>query len=798
MRSKATALGWLVALVAAIPGQQAVPVHSVRSAVGHRATDQALRDVAVDSLVLLVASHPDDRYFLPAVWLRRTFGLRVAVLLASRGGGAQNSLGSETGDALERIRTLETEAGASQLGVEVWYLDRPDLGFRRSAQETFAEWGREATLHDLASLLRRIRPDAVMTTHHDEEQHGHDLAVVELLPEAIRMASDPAHRDGNDVHTVGTLWLGARSMLTADTVRIDADRIDPGHGVTLRRLAYEILRSAHRSPGAPAPLDEVFARELRFEPSLPTRVAQSADRPLLLPSVLDPAIWPGAAERARQLDGYFRDELPQRVRRGEAILPDAATVLLELRHALAATQDLGTQSRLARRVAALEALLVSHEGVQFEVEVAPGTIAVAGEEFDVIAHMHHAASPRATFRVEGLDGVHATLTDEDAAGATDAERVGITIRMPRDAQAGVDPMAARFQTERFVPPVRLRFVLRLQEVEIPIVLTVPVEQRAPVELQVVPRMLLLPSARTSVQFSVGVVRNSHFPVQGELEVRGPAGYAIANDRHEVVLRDQRSDRIGFDVSPPKDRSVGADVLRIRLGENRVELPVHRVDVRVPTDLHVGLLRSRDDTLSEVLGVGGLGIRWSEIGDVDLAVADLRMFDTIVVDIRALRDRPALRAGFRRLLDFAKERGRRLVVFYQKNVEFHPAGESFFGAPFEPFQIGRSRVTRADAPVTVLAPDHPLMRHPNRIEAGDWDGWDQERALYLPSAYAADFEELLELHDPGQPAERGALLYARTGDGEYVYCALSLWRQLKKLHHGAVRLLANLLTPVGRE
>ena len=34
----------------------------------------------------------------------------------------------------------------------------------------------------------------------------------------------------------------------------------------------------------------------------------------------------------------------------------------------------------------------------------------------------------------------------------------------------------------------------------------------------------------------------------------------------------------------------------------------------------------------------------------------------------------------------------------------------------------------------------------------------------------------------------------TGEGEYVYCALALWRQLKKLHPGAVRLLANLLTP----
>jgi hypothetical protein len=100
-------------------------------------------------------------------------------------------------------------------------------------------------------------------------------------------------------------------------------------------------------------------------------------------------------------------------------------------------------------------------------------------------------------------------------------------------------------------------------------------------------------------------------------------------------------------------------------------------------------------------------------------------------------------------------------------------------------------------VRVLMPAHVLMNHPNVIEPSDWDGWEQERALYLPSAWAAPYEELLAMHDPQQPEERGALLYARTGEGEYVYCALSLWRQLKKLHPGAVRLMANLLTPASR-
>ena len=61
------------------------------------------------------------------------------------------------------------------------------------------------------------------------------------------------------------------------------------------------------------------------------------------------------------------------------------------------------------------------------------------------------------------------------------------------------------------------------------------------------------------------------------------------------------------------------------------------------------------------------------------------------------------------------------------------------------------------------------------------------------AYHSGFTPVLELHDPGHPPERGALLYGRVGDGEFIYCALALHRQLKNLHPGACRLFANLIS-----
>ena len=770
-----------------------------RTAAGLLAMRQAARDATQDSLVLIVASHPDDRYILPAIWLRRTFGLRVAVLLATRGGGGQNTLGPETGDAFERIRTLEAEAGCAMADVDAWYWNRPDGGYRRSAAETFAEWGREEALRELVRLLREIRPDAVLTTHHAEERHGHDLAVVELLPQAIRMAADPDLVIGGAPHPVGVFLMGAGSTISPAALRIDADKLDQERGRALRRSAYDILRGAHVSPGPPRNLDDVFGPVLAFEPQTPPRVRADRPRPLGLPSVLDPDRWPGGPEAATELRQFLDREVPRIVTSSEPALAPLAGVIAKLRTIRARPGlSLDAATRLQRRIHALEALAVTAAGIQVEVEAPPGAVAIAGEELTCSVRVLSSGAPVPVVRADGLADLEAELTPLGASGPLTSSFVAeLRVRLPLAAGGGGDPMAARFHADRFVPPVRVRFWVEVEGLEVPLDVTVPVEQRAPVELSLLPRMLLLPSGRNTVQFSVGVQRNSNLPVEGVIEVRAPAGYAVNDDRHDVSLRDQRSDLFGFVVDAPRERRTGVDVLRVRMGNTKVALPVLKVDVAVPKQLRVGVLRSLDDTLPSVLGVGGLGIDWSELIDADIAAADLAAFDTIVVDIRALRGRSELRNSFARLLDFARGRGRRLVLFYQKDVEFQPSGDPFRGAPFEPFEIGRSRVTRADAPVSVLIPDHPLLRHPNAIRPSDWDGWVQERALYLPSVYADEFEELLEIGDPDQPRERGALLYAKTGDGEYVYCALALWRQLKTLHPGAVRMLVNLLTPSPR-
>lgn len=770
-----------------------------RSPSGIVALHQAVLDAGTDTLALVVASHPDDRYVLPAAWLRYRCGVRVAVLLVTRGGGGQNSQGPETGDALEHLRTLEAEAGCARLGADIWYLDRPDAGYCRTAEEAFAEWGRQGTLTDMVRLIRTIRPDVVLTTHHAEESHGHDLAIFELLPEAVAKAADDTFAAGNlPPFQVQRLFLGAPSSPPQGSLVLPMDEMEPLRGATLRRLGYQILEM-HLSQAPLQPMDVLLEPELVLMPVPQAGEAKATDLLAGLRSLFDDALWPAGAGDRDATRAALTTDLTAQLESPIGLLATAARELRVLQN-LPVAADSEADRRRDRRVEALQRVAQHAACLQVEVEATPGAVAVPGEELTMVLRLHDGGSLDVqSLRAESTDGGEVEL-DPVAAAANPVLRAGHSLRasmiyrVPLDAADGRDAVNGLFHGDRFVPPVRLCLICRVEDTDIPIEVNVPVELRAPVELDVVPPALLLPATRQSVQFTVEVQRNSSVPVEHQLEVRAPTGYSVDGSRRQVKLRDIRGDSFLFTLRAPEVRRGGVDQLRILLGDNRITLPVHKVDVTIDPNLRIGLVRGSDDTLLSVINIGGFGLHWSELSDTDIALRDLDEFDTIVVDIRALRNRPEARRSFRRLLDFCAGKSKRLVVFYHKDSEFNPPGEGFRGAPELPFTIGKNRVARADAPVTVLRPNHVLLTHPNVIRAADWDGWEQERGLYFPSVYAPAYEELVEMHDPSQPAERGSLLYLETGQGEYVYCALSLYRQLKKLHPGVVRLLANLLTP----
>jgi hypothetical protein len=228
-------------------------------------------------------------------------------------------------------------------------------------------------------------------------------------------------------------------------------------------------------------------------------------------------------------------------------------------------------------------------------------------------------------------------------------------------------------------------------------------------------------------------------------------------------------------------------------------------VRVPDGLRLALVRGPDNTIEVTLRALGLDVH--VLDPRSLVQRSLDDFDTVLIDSRALLQRPDLRAQAARFLAYAR-RGGHLVVLYHKAQEFNAEEGGVPLAPL-PLRLGSERVTREDAPVKILLPEHPLLAHPNRIVARDFDGWVHERGLYFPDRYDERYAEPLSIQElpmqeidglPGAETElrfeplRGALLHAEVAEGGYVYCALVVHRQLRAFHPGAARLLVNLITP----
>jgi LmbE family N-acetylglucosaminyl deacetylase len=331
-----------------------------------------------------------------------------------------------------------------------------------------------------------------------------------------------------------------------------------------------------------------------------------------------------------------------------------------------------------------------------------------------------------------------------------------------------------------------------------------------VSVAVEPRTAVLPQgdagSRTIV---VTVTAAAPIGAPGTLRLQAPSGWRVQPATVPVELtRAGETRTVEFNVTPPADAR-GVHTLRARFetdggvydrGYVLIQYPhirpqplyrtaeVHftTVPVEIAPDLRIGYIEGAGDDGAAALRQ--LGARVESLDAAALANADLSSFDAIVAGIRVYEVRADLIAHNERLLDYVLAGGTFVVQYNQ-----YPLVEGGF-MPF-PATMARphGRVTDENATVTMLAPGHPALSTPNRITAADFDGWVQERGLYYLDSWDERYTPLLEMADPDEPPQRGALVVARAGSGWYVYTGLALFRQLREGVPGAYRLLANLVS-----
>lgn len=211
-----------------------------------------------------------------------------------------------------------------------------------------------------------------------------------------------------------------------------------------------------------------------------------------------------------------------------------------------------------------------------------------------------------------------------------------------------------------------------------------------------------------------------------------------------------------------------------------------VEITIPKTLAVAYVQGVGDVVAPFLP--GLEVPIVIVSPAELAVVDLSRYSTLVIGARAFEAHRDLMANRERVLDFARKGGTVVVQYGQ--FEMQTPGV----LPY-PIQLKRpaERVTEEKANVTVLDPKSKLLNFPNRLGPEDWKGWTQERALYMPSVIDPHYATPLEMHDPGEPENKGAILSTPFGKGTFIYTTLSLFRQIPAGVDGGPRLFVNLLS-----
>ncbi len=329
-------------------------------------------------------------------------------------------------------------------------------------------------------------------------------------------------------------------------------------------------------------------------------------------------------------------------------------------------------------------------------------------------------------------------------------------------------------------------------------------------LNVSPSLLVVPSGAANLtrEISVEITHNARRATNGAVKLQVPAGWKVSGGTAPLAFTKQGEKTARtFKVTPPAGATGNFELKAVATADGReyangytkieythiepryVYKPsvskLELFDVQVAANLKVGYVMGSGDDGPEALRQ--LGVNPHLITPTELAASDLAGYDTIVLGIRVYEVNDTVMANNKRLLDYVTNGGT-LIVQYNKN-EYETGNY----APY-PIKVGRGdRVTDENAPITILAPEHPLFNFPNKITDADWKGWVQERGLYYLSEWDAKYTPLLAApNEKGEPLKGGQLI-AQVGKGQYVYTAYAWFRQFPAGVPGAYRLFANLVS-----
>jgi LmbE family N-acetylglucosaminyl deacetylase len=814
------------------------------------AAENALRDLRgfrETGSVLYIAAHPDDENTQLIAYLARGRAYSTAYLSLTRGDGGQNVIGPELFEELGVIRTQELLAARRVDGGHQFFTRAIDFGFSKNPQETLRIWDRNGVVSDIVRVIRTFRPDVVITRFSPQGGgHGHHTASAILAIEAFGLAGDPqAFPEQLDalkpwqpkrlLQNGGGFGPGARGEAGADSIRIDIGGNDPVTGESLGAIAGR-SRAMHRSqgfgrggagggapgggaggPGGGAGGPGGGGGGPRSD-SFTVLAGEPATKDILDGVDTTWARFPGGAELARLAD--------EAVAKFDLKDPAASvSALLAIRQQLEAIPSdpivLEKRLQLDRAIQGCLGLVV--ETTVPRAEVVPG---------EVLA-LRHTATVTANVPVRWL-GVRYPLVGKTVTEAVDLRPGQPATREVKQSLPATAPLSEPYWLLKEHPvgmfqvddagmigrpenpqafPVEHQFEVGGQTLEIRDVVVQAASKDepsrrldviAPLALRFLSDVrLFAPGSEREVEVEVAAARDD---VAGTVGLDAPEGWRVAPEAQPFRLS-TAGDRtkLAFTVRAPAAAAAADITARALVGNatwtsERVEIRHDHIPVQllqpaarlkaVALDLavkgrRVGYIPGAGDRVAESLEE--MGYEVTRLTGEDLTREKLSGLNAVVIGVRAYNERNDLAANLPALFDYVEAGGTVVAQYNRPNGLRTPRL-----APFE-LRLSDARVTDENAPVKFLAPDHPALTSPNKITEADMEGWVQERGIYFPTQWDAQFTPILAAGDPGEKPLEGGLLVAKHGRGHFVYTGLVFFRQLPAGVPGAYRLFANLVS-----
>jgi hypothetical protein len=726
-------------------------------------------------------------------------------------------------------RTQELLAARRLDGGRQFFSRAIDFGFSKDYRETLNIWDKQQVLSDVVRVIREFRPDVLIVRFSPQPggTHGHHTASTVLALEAFKLAGDTNAfpdqlRELTPWQPKRILWNAGgfqRNGSATNLLRMDVSGNDPVSGDSFVDVAGH-SRSMHKTQGfgsfgggggggarsesfqlldgEPATndildgVDTTWGRVpggveigkladeviVQFTPQDP---AASVPALLELRSQLTalPTIDPLVIEKRAQLDRILQACLGLEV---ETVIPQAEVVpgeSLKMRHSVIVRSNVPVRWLGTRYP-------VTGSGITNAVELRPDQPAL----LDSVQTLP-ASTPLTQpywLREEGTPGMF-RVDDPTLIGRPEnppvfpVEQVfevgGQALVVP-DEPMQVTTNSAKGQIRRrldVIPPVSLGFGSEVA--------------------------LFSPGASHPVEVEVTAYRAS---AAGTVQLEAPTGWKVAPAKqsfHLAAIGDHA--RFKFTVTAPAQSTTAKIIASAKIGgvrycNQRVEINYPHIPLQLlqpPASLKavslnlairghkVGYLPGAGDSVADSLKQMGYTV--TTLTDADLTPERLHGLDAVIIGVRAFNVRHDLATNLPGLFAYV-EAGGTVVAQYNRPEN----SRTLKLAPYD-LRLSGDRVTDETAPVTFLAPEHPVLNTPNKITNADFAGWVQERGIYFPNQWDEHFTPILACGDPGESPLKGGLLVAQYGNGYFVYTGLVFFRELPAGVPGAYRLFANLVS-----